>query len=68
MSHHTSAGSPSPGYGSANDALSHPSPHPVGLLYTLLRHGRGLSHEEADRVSGEFICGPTCRCQPPKAA
>ena len=25
--------------------------HPVGLLFTLLRHGRGLSHEEAQRRS-----------------
>ena len=32
--------------------------HPVGLLYTLLRHGRGLTHEEARRRSTESIGGP----------
>jgi len=68
MSHHPSARFPSPGNESANASLSHTSPHPAGLLYTLLRHGRGLSHEEADRVSCEFICGPARSCQPPKAA
>lgn len=31
--------------------------NPVGLLYTLLRHGRGLSHEEANRRSLESIGG-----------
>ena len=36
---------------------------PMGLLYTLLRHGRGLSHEEAHRQSFEHAGG-----QPPKAA
>jgi len=35
----------------------------VGLLYTMLRHGRGLSHEEAHRISFESIAG-----QPDKAA
>jgi hypothetical protein len=29
--------------------------HPVGLLYTLLHHGRGLSVEEAQRRSLEYI-------------
>ncbi len=32
----------------------HPQ-HPAGLLYTLLRHGRGLSHDEAVRQSRESI-------------
>ena len=32
--------------------------HPVGLLYTLLRHGRGLTHEEAGLRSTESIDGP----------
>ncbi len=31
-------------------------PTPTSLLYTLLRHGRGLPHEEAHRRSRE-ICG-----------
>lgn len=29
--------------------------HPVGLLYTMLRHGVGLSHEEAARRSAQSI-------------
>ncbi|MDO9082044.1 MAG: hypothetical protein Q7U56_02030, partial [Humidesulfovibrio sp.] len=29
--------------------------HPAGRLYTLLRHGRGLSPEEAHRVSCDAI-------------
>lgn len=33
--------------------------HPVGLLYTLLRHGHGLTHEEAHRRSVESIAGPS---------
>lgn len=27
-----------------------------GLKYTLLRHGRGLSHEESARNLGEALC------------
>jgi len=37
--------------------------HPVGLLYTMLHHGRGLSAEEAQRRSLEYISN-----QPDKAA
>lgn len=37
--------------------------HPVGLLYTMLHHGRGLSVEEAQRRSLESISD-----QPDKAA
>ncbi|MDO9631022.1 MAG: hypothetical protein Q7I92_03860 [Humidesulfovibrio sp.] len=37
--------------------------HPVGLLYTMLHHGRGLSAEEAQRRSFEFTGE-----QPDKAA
>lgn len=40
----------------------HPQ-HPSGLLYTLLRHGRGLSHEEAVRRAAAAIAAA-----PPKAA
>ena len=51
--------------------------HPVGLLFTLLRHGRGLSHEEAQRRSAGSISSPPrngshVECQyvdgPPQAA
>ena len=31
---------------------------PMGLLYTILRHGRGLSHEEALRRSWEPVPTP----------
>lgn len=34
--------------------LRPPTP-PVGLLYTLLRHSRGLSHEEASRRTSESL-------------
>lgn len=47
---------------SVSSALSGAA-RPMGLLYTLLRHGRGLSHEEAHRMSFEHAGG-----QPPKAA
>jgi hypothetical protein len=30
----------------------------AGLLYTILRHGRGLSHEEAARLSAESVASP----------
>ena len=42
--------------------------HPVGLLYTMLRHGRGLSHEEAHRISSASINAPGRCGQPDKAA
>jgi len=32
--------------------------HPAGLLYTILRHGRGLSVEEALRLSMEPVPSP----------
>ena len=33
--------------------------HPVGLLYTLLRHGRGLTHEAEQQVKAKRkIAGP----------
>ena len=43
-------------------AYSVPQQHPAGLLYTMLRHGRGLSHEEAARLIRE------CMVQSRKAA
>ena len=46
----------------AHAARPRPGHHPVGLLYTILRHGRGLSHEEAHRISLD------ASVQPPKAA
>ncbi|MDP3426524.1 MAG: hypothetical protein Q8S17_04005 [Humidesulfovibrio sp.] len=42
--------------------------HPVGLLYTMLRHGRGLSHEEAHRISFESIHGQPVQGPSGKAA
>ncbi|MBU1229837.1 MAG: hypothetical protein KKA55_02975 [Proteobacteria bacterium] len=39
---------------SARNAPAAPH-HPVGLLYTLLRHGRGLSHEEAAHRSAQSL-------------
>jgi hypothetical protein len=55
------------GSGSAA-SLSPGSLHPVGMLYTILRHGRGLSHEEANRISFESICDLSSSCRPSKAA
>lgn len=48
------------------EAPHHPAVphHPVGLLYTMLRHGRGLSHEEAHRISFESITGQPAQGQP----
>lgn len=51
------------------EAQSRAAPrHPVGLLYTMLRHGRGLSHEEAHRISSASINAPGRCGQPDKAA
>lgn len=47
----------------APGALPAAEARPMGLLYTILRHGRGLSHEEAHRESFESTGD-----QPPKAA
>ncbi|MBU1229838.1 MAG: hypothetical protein KKA55_02980 [Proteobacteria bacterium] len=37
--------------------------HPVGLLYTMLRHGVGLSHEEAARRSALSISAHSADAQ-----
>jgi len=55
MVHHSSTRYLSPASEPASPTLSPTPTHPVGLLYTMLRHGRGLSHEEAHRVSFESI-------------
>lgn len=39
----------------ADPALNPPASANVCLLYTLLRHGRGLSHEEASRRIADTI-------------
>ncbi len=41
---------------------------PMGLLYTMLRHGRGLSAEEAHHISFESIHGQPVQGHPDKAA
>jgi len=61
-----------PARGTSQSTLSGEA-RPMGLLYTLLRHGRGLSHEEAHRQSFESIHSQTpqgrnLKGQPPKAA
>lgn len=43
----SSHGQTDPGHGS-----------PAGLLYTILRHGQGLSHEAAQRRQREALDGP----------
>lgn len=40
-----------------------PPSRPAALVYTILRHGRGLSHEDAVRKSRELLPEP-----PPQAA
>ncbi|MDQ7834896.1 MAG: hypothetical protein RDU24_05900 [Humidesulfovibrio sp.] len=55
MAHHTNTRFLSLVSEPASPTLSPTPTHPVGLLYTMLRHGRGLSHEEAHRVSYEFF-------------
>ena len=62
---HKPSASLSPARGTAPSVSSGSSGEatPMGLLYTLLRHGRGLSHEEAHRQSFEHAGD-----QPPKAA
>ena len=39
----------------AAPAITPSAPAPVCLLYTMLRHGRGLSHEEASRSTNDTI-------------
>ena len=35
-----------------------PQPTPAGLLYTILRHGRGLSSEQAAQLVQEAVTRP----------
>lgn len=41
----------------ANDFRPAP-PSPTAMVYTLLRHGRGLSHDESSRLLSQHLAPP----------